>query len=83
MNPKKQTLLKFNKNLKVLLILHKHRKEKCIMVREGHVHNVKPWKTFTRGSVQDIKEGSMIAVLAIEDPHGYPSWIAKVINIEK
>jgi hypothetical protein len=25
-----------------------------------------------RGLVQDIKEGIMIAVLAIEDPHGYP-----------
>jgi hypothetical protein len=25
----------------------------------------------------------MIAVLATEDPHGYPFWIAKVINIEK
>ena len=36
-----------------------------------------------RGSVQDIKEGSMIAVLATEDPHGYPFWIGKVIKIEK
>jgi hypothetical protein len=36
-----------------------------------------------RGSVQDIKEGSMILVLAIEDPHGYPFWIGKVIEIEK
>jgi hypothetical protein len=25
-----------------------------------------------RGLVQDIKEGRMITVLAIEDPHGYP-----------
>jgi hypothetical protein len=25
----------------------------------------------------------MIAVLATEDPHGYPFWIANVINIEK
>jgi hypothetical protein len=47
MNLKKETLLKFNKNLKVLLSLHKHMKEKCILVHEGHVHNVKPWKTFT------------------------------------
>jgi hypothetical protein len=36
-----------------------------------------------RGSVQDIKEGSMIAVLANEDPHGYPFWIGKVIKIDK
>jgi hypothetical protein len=35
-----------------------------------------------RGSVQDIK-GSMIVVLATEDPHGYPFWIGKVIKIEK
>jgi hypothetical protein len=36
-----------------------------------------------RGSVQYIKDGSMIAVLLIEDPHSYPFWIVKVINIEK
>jgi hypothetical protein len=36
-----------------------------------------------RGSTQDIKEGCMIAVLATEDPHGYPFWIAKVIRIDK
>jgi hypothetical protein len=36
-----------------------------------------------RGSVQDIKEGSMITVLATGDPHGYPFWIGKVIKIEK
>jgi hypothetical protein len=35
------------------------------------------------GSIQDIKEGSMIAVLATEDPHGYPLWIGKVIKIDK
>jgi hypothetical protein len=42
MNLKKQTLLKFNKNLKVLLSLQKQRKDKFILVREGHMHNVKP-----------------------------------------
>jgi hypothetical protein len=36
-----------------------------------------------KGLVHDIKEGSMIAVLATEDPHGYPFWIAKIINIDK
>ena len=36
-----------------------------------------------KGSIQDIKQGSMIAVLATEDPHGYPLWIGKVIKIEK
>jgi hypothetical protein len=36
-----------------------------------------------KGVVHDITEGSMIAVLAAEDPHGYPFWIAKVININK
>jgi hypothetical protein len=25
----------------------------------------------------------MIAILATEDPHGYPLWIGKVIKIEK
>jgi hypothetical protein len=40
-------------------------------------------KDLYRGSIQNIKEGSMIVVLATEDPHGYPLWIAKVINIEK
>jgi len=34
-----------------------------------------------RGSVQDLKEGCMIAVLADEDPLGYPFWIAKVIKV--
>jgi hypothetical protein len=34
-------------------------------------------------SVHDIKEGSMIAVLATKDPHGYPLWIGKVIKIDK
>jgi hypothetical protein len=34
-----------------------------------------------RGLVHDIREGSMIAILVTEDPHGYPFWIAKVINI--
>ena len=36
-----------------------------------------------RGSIEDIKEGSMIVVLATEDPHGYPFWIGKIIKIEK
>ena len=36
-----------------------------------------------RGSVQYIKEGSMIVVLATEDPHGYPFLIGKVTKIEK
>ena len=36
-----------------------------------------------RGSIQDIKEGIIIAVLMIEDPHGYPFQIGKVIKIEK
>jgi hypothetical protein len=36
-----------------------------------------------RGLVQYIKEGSMIAVLATKDPHGYPFWIANVIKIKK
>ena len=36
-----------------------------------------------RGSMKDIKEGIMIAVLVTEDPHGYPFWIGKVIKIEK
>jgi hypothetical protein len=36
-----------------------------------------------RGLIQDNNEGSMIAVLAAEDPYGYPLQIAKVIKIEK
>jgi hypothetical protein len=35
------------------------------------------------GSIQDINEGRMIAVLTTEDPHGYPLCIEKLINIEK
>ena len=34
-----------------------------------------------RGSVQDIKEGCMIAVLADGDPNGYPFWVAKVLKV--
>ena len=34
-----------------------------------------------RGSVQDVKEGCMIAVLVDEDPLGYPLWISKVIKV--
>ena len=34
-----------------------------------------------RGSVQDIKEGCMIAVLADGDLNGYPFWVAKVIKV--
>ena len=34
-----------------------------------------------RGYVQDLKEGCMIAVLADEDPLGYPFWISKVIKV--
>jgi hypothetical protein len=40
-------------------------------------------KKLYRVSLQDIKEGSMIAVLVTEDPHGYPFWIGKVLKIEK
>ena len=36
-----------------------------------------------RGSIHDIKEDNMIAFLVAKYPHGYPFWIAKVINIEK
>ena len=36
-----------------------------------------------KGSVQDIKEGCMIAVLAIDDAHDYPLWIAKVMKVKK
>jgi hypothetical protein len=46
MNRRKDTLLN-NNNLKVLLILNRKRKEKSILVLEDHMHNVKPWKTFT------------------------------------
>lgn len=34
-----------------------------------------------RGSVQDIQDSYMIAVLAYGDPNGYPFWVAKVIKI--
>jgi len=36
-----------------------------------------------RGSVQHIKDGCMIAVLATKDPCGYPLWIAKVMKVNK
>ena len=38
-------------------------------------------KDLYRGSVQDIKEGCMIAMLVDADPNGYPFWVAKVINV--
>jgi len=34
-----------------------------------------------RGSIQDITEGCMIAVLADGDPNGYPLWVVKVIKV--
>ena len=36
-----------------------------------------------RGSVQDIKEGCMIAFLAIDDAHDYPLWIEKFMKVNK
>ena len=36
-----------------------------------------------RGLVQDIKEGCMIVVLATEDAHNYPLWIAKFMKVNK
>ena len=36
-----------------------------------------------KGSVQDIKEGCMIAVLATDDACDYPFWIAKVMKVNK
>ena len=36
-----------------------------------------------RGSVQDIKEGCMIAVLATDDACDYPFLIAKVMKVNK
>ena len=36
-----------------------------------------------KGSVQDIKDGCMIAVLATEDACSNPFWIAKVIKVNK
>jgi hypothetical protein len=35
-----------NKNIKGLLSLNKQRKEKCILVLEDHVNNVRTWKKF-------------------------------------
>lgn len=40
-------------------------------------------KDLYRGSVQDVKEGCMIAVLADGDPFGYPFLVAKVIKVIK
>jgi len=34
-----------------------------------------------KGSVQDIKEGCMITVLADGDPNGYPFWVAKALKV--
>ena len=36
-----------------------------------------------KGSVQDIKEGCMIAILARDDACDYPFWIAKVMKVNK
>jgi hypothetical protein len=50
--------------------------EMYIGSRRSHAHVAMEY--LYRGSIQDIKEGSMIVVLATEYPHGYPFWIAKV-----
>ena len=36
-----------------------------------------------KDSVQDIKEGYMIVVLATDDACDYPFWIAKVMKVNK
>ena len=36
-----------------------------------------------KGSIQDIKEGCMIAVLVTEDARGYPFWIEKFMKVNK
>ena len=36
-----------------------------------------------RGSVQDIKDGCMIAFLATKYTCGYPFWIAKAMKVNK
>ena len=51
-----------------------------IVSRRSHAQH-EAMEDLYRGSVHDIKEGCMIAVLAYEDPHGYPLWVAKVIKV--
>jgi len=66
-------------NHKVLSLL-KQRRGKCILSRRSCARH-EAMEDLNMGSMQDIKEGCMIAVLATEDPRGYPFWIAKVMKV--
>ena len=69
-------------NLELLSFL-KQRKDKCILALEDHPAKHQEMEDLYRGSVQDIKEGCMIAVLAIDDACDYPLWITKVMKVNK
>jgi hypothetical protein len=63
-------------------ITQEEEREMYIGSRRSHAQR-EAMEDLYKGLVQDIKEGSMIAALATEDPHGYLFWIGKVIKIEK
>jgi hypothetical protein len=50
--------------------------------RRSHAQN-ESMEDLYKGSIQDIKEGCVNEMLAIEDPHGYPLCITKFINFNK
>ena len=60
-----------------LLTSHVEAREMCIGARKSHARH----KDIYSGSVQDIKVGSMIVVLATDCEHGHLFWIAKVLNL--
>jgi hypothetical protein len=71
-----------NKNQSVIEFTEAEEREMYIGSRRSRAQ-CEAMKYLYRGSIHDIKEGSMIVVLETEDPHGYPLWIENVINIEK
>eukprot|EP01018_Ginkgo_biloba_P036201 Gb_02275 [translate_table: standard] len=60
-----------------LLTSHVEAREMYIGARKSHARH----KDIYSGSVQDIKVGSMIVVLATNCEHGHLFWIAKVLNL--
>jgi hypothetical protein len=57
--------------------------------REMHIGSRRPRaqheaiEDLFEGSIHNIKEGCMIAILTTEDPCGYQFWIAKVMKVNK
>jgi hypothetical protein len=63
----------------VLLSLHKQRKEKCILVREGHMHNVKPLNP--KKSQFALRKGKLLG--HIVSAEGVKNDLARVEAIQR